>query len=74
MGADFPESDFRRDQYLEGLERWSDLERVSSHRWRACLEKEDWIWSFRILMLGFEGSCCLKESLSAIRMAASEGQ
>ena len=71
---DLPERDLRRDQYLAGLDRWSDLERVSSQRWRACWEKEDWIRSFRILILGSEGFWCLKESLSVIRRLASGGE
>ena len=33
---DLPERDFIRDQCLAGLNQWSDLERVSSQRTRAC--------------------------------------
>ena len=35
IGEDLPDRDFRRDQYLEGLEWWLELVRISSQRLRA---------------------------------------
>ena len=73
MGEDLPEIDLIKEKSLEGLDLWSALEMVSSHRLRLYSAEAEEIWELRRGIWGLVGSCLRRESRCRIKEVTSTG-